>query len=179
MKYKKIIGDCTPAQNHQEVNDLLVELEKFEISSVLEIGVHMGGSIRLWKRVLSPAILIGIDEAIHPDFAKIKGVHKIEGLSQDKQTFSQVRKILGKTKLDFLFIDGSHKLKDVASDFYMYKKLVRRGGVVVLHDVITREYDSCEVYKFWDQLSDGGEYRLKTIDYKELPGATGCGIVYL
>lgn len=181
MKYAKLIEECNPSQTHRELNDLLLELENFDIKNILEIGVHLGGSIKVWKEVFKPKILIGIDGKIEPEFAAIKGVHKIEAYSQLNETFNTVKDILDGKMLDFVFIDGSHYYNDVKTDFNLYKELVRTGGVMAFHDVILTGNDTCEVYKFWNELVASNEYKTKTISYKaELgPIATGCGVVYL
>jgi predicted O-methyltransferase YrrM len=181
MKYGGIISKCNPSQTHEELNDLLLELEGFNIQNVLEIGVHLGGSIKVWEEVFKPNILIGIDGQITPEFSKIDGVCKIKGYSQSNETFNKAKEALNGEQLDFLFIDGSHYYNDVKIDFQMYKELVRPGGVIAFHDVILTGNDTCEVYKFWNELVGSGQYKTKTISYKDQfgPSATGCGIVFL
>jgi cephalosporin hydroxylase len=181
MKYGDVIAKCNPSQTHEELNDLLLELEAFNIQHILEIGVHLGGSIKVWQEVFKPEILMGIDGKITPDFQAIDGVHKVEGYSQTNEIFNAVKDILHDKLLDFIFIDGSHYYNDVKTDFQMYKELVIPGGVVAFHDVILTGNDTCEVYRFWNELVESKKYKTKTISYKHKvgPAATGCGIVYL
>jgi len=183
MKYKEIIEKCNPSQQHEELNDLLIELEKISIKNVLEIGVHRGGSLGVWDEALKPEILVGIDTQILPEANEVKKAILIEGKSQSKEVFSDVQKILNsdykKRYFDFLFIDGSHYLDDVLEDFKMYKELVREGGIIAFHDVIIRGNDTCEVHRAWELIKK--DYKTKTISYKDKvgPTATGCGVVYL
>ena len=179
MKYKKIIEDCNPSQTHEELNDLLLELSKFKINNVLEIGMHLGGSIKVWREVLKPKILIGIDNKLEPSVKRLKGIHALEGVSQTNEMFNQVKDILKGEKLDFIFIDGGHLYNEVKSDFILYKELLRKGGVIALHDVVITGNETAEVYKFWEELKQ--DYKTKTISYKEQlgEGATGVGVVYL
>jgi predicted O-methyltransferase YrrM len=39
-------------------------------------------------------------------------------------------------RLDFLFIDGDHTYEGVKQDFEMYTPLVRKGGLVAMHDIV-------------------------------------------
>ena len=108
MKYQKIIKKHNPSQTLEELNELLTELEKFEIKNVLEIGVHKGGSIKVWREVFKPKILIGIDSKLEPNVKKLKNISVLEGRSQTNEMLNRVKDILDGELLDFLFIDGSH-----------------------------------------------------------------------
>ena len=58
----------------------------------------------------------------------------------------------------------------------MYSKFVRPGGIIAFHDVILRGNDTCEVYKFWEELQK--QFRTITI-WDGTPAGTGEGIVFL
>lgn len=180
MKYKKIISECNPSQTHEELNDLLLELENIKIKNVLEIGVHRGGSLCVWNKVLKPKILIGVDGEILLE-AELIGGTLIGGYSQHNEVYDQVKQRLKGELFDFIFIDGSHYYNDVKTDFLMYKELVRPGGVIAFHDINVMGNYTCDVNKFWTELTESGEYKTKTISYRDQLGevATGTGIVYL
>lgn len=179
MKYGQLIAACEPSQTHSELNELLLELENFKIERVLEIGVHRGGSVRVWKQVFNPLLLIGVDGQITPEFELIDDVEKVEGYSQNGKIFEQVVDLLGDNLFDMVFIDGSHLYKDVKEDFELYRPLVRKGGVMVFHDVVLQGNDTCEVYQLWSELKE--KYKTKTISHllEFGPAATGVGIIYL
>lgn len=181
MKYGPLIAEYEPSQTHSELNELLLELERFDVKRVLEIGVHRGGSIRVWKQVFNPDLLIGIDGQITPEFSLVDDVHKIEGYSQTDAVFQKVVSLLGDTLFDFIFIDGGHLYQEVRQDFELYRPLVRRGGVMAFHDVVLTGNDTCEVYRFWNEMVEPGKYPTKTISHLASfgPAATGCGIIYL
>lgn len=51
--------------------------------------------------------------------------------------------------MDFLFIDGDHAYEGVKADFEMYSPLVRKGGLVALHDICVHPPEmDCHVDKF-------------------------------
>lgn len=172
MNYDRIIQTSNPSQTHSELKELLTNLEKISIEYVLEIGVHRGGSTRVWQRVFDPRILIGVDWSVEPN-ALMPGLTMIEGKSQDQATFDKVVKALNGHKLDFLFIDGSHLYHDVKKDFEMYYPLVRDGGAIAFHDVVLTGNDTCEVYRFWNEIKD--KYNTLTISHKDKYGITATG----
>jgi predicted O-methyltransferase YrrM len=177
LKYAKIIEECNPSQTHSEMNELLIQLEKISIKNILEIGVHRGGSTRVWQKVFNPEILIGIDWSIEPN-AIMPGLELIEGNSHDQLTFQKVQKILKDQPLDFLFIDGGHLYDEVKKDFELYSPLVRNGGAIGFHDVILTGNDTCEVYRYWNDIKD--KCNSITISHKDQWGAiaTGTGLVW-
>lgn len=177
MKYKEIIAYNNPSQSHWEMNELLCDLERIKISRILEIGTHMGGSARVWRDVFSPKLLVCVD--IQNDLEEAKNNDNltfIEGNSQDQQVRQAVLDKLGANKFDFIFLDGSHYYNDVKADFEYYSQLVRAGGVIGFHDVMIRGNDTCEVYRYWEELRHA--HKTKTI-WDGTPAGTGEGLLYV
>ena len=75
-------------------------------------------------------------------------MHLIMGDSHKKETKNMAKRLLGKAKLDLLFIDGDHRYEGVKADYKRYSSFVKKGGIIAFHD-ITRVP---EVKKFWDEL---------------------------
>lgn len=167
MDFSQIIKECNPSQSHWELNELLNIVSRIKPKKILEIGVHRGGSMRVWANAFDPNFLIGIDTEIHPD---TDGLKVVKGHSHE--VFDEVKNYL----FDFIFIDGSHYYPDVKRDFEMYSTLVRPGGIIGFHDVILRDNDACQVYKFWDEVKENN----KTITiWDGTPAGTGEGILYV
>ena len=62
-------------------------------------------------------------------------------------------RILDGEKLDYLFIDADHTYSGVQCDFEMYSPLVRSGGIVAFHDIVTYKHETeCQVERFWDEI---------------------------
>jgi predicted O-methyltransferase YrrM len=177
MNYQQIISESNPSQTHSELIDMLTRMEPMKVKRILEIGVHRGGSTRVWKQVFNPTLLIGIDTVIEPA-AVMDGLHLIKGKSQDKEVYDKVVNLLETSSLDFLFVDGSHYYQDVKDDFEVYEPLVRKGGVIAFHDAILEGNDTVEVYKFWNEIKN--QYKTTTISHKDTfgPGATGVGLLW-
>lgn len=59
--------------------------------------------------------------------------------------------------LDFLFIDGDHSYSGVKKDWEDYSPFVKKGGIVVLHDINDSERHrerNVFVSKFWQEIKD-------------------------
>jgi predicted O-methyltransferase YrrM len=145
---------------------------------IVEIGTKKGGSFFIWSRFLKPSHLISIDlpGGIHGGgFPKQKipflkfflsddkqaKVSVILGNSQKPETFKKLQSILGGQEIDFLFIDGDHRYEGVKSDFETYKKLVKPGGLIGFHDIVTTDYHhnlNCFVDQFWNEIKHKYQY---------------------
>lgn len=178
LKYANIIDECNPSQCHSELDELLTLVEPINPKNILEIGVHLGGSSKVWKDVFKPDLQLGIDWKIEPEAQLIDGLILLQGKSQDQRVFDVIKTALYGRQLDFLFIDGSHYYEDVKKDFEMYYPLVREGGAIAFHDVILTGNNTCEVYRFWNEIKD--KYNTKTISHKDKWGvvATGEGLLW-
>jgi len=47
---------------------------------------------------------------------------------------TEIRWLIKDDFVDLLFIDGSHEYADVANDYAMYSTVVKKGGIICLHD---------------------------------------------
>jgi predicted O-methyltransferase YrrM len=88
-------------------------------------------------------LMVGIDlyvknrSQLHYFSRPDQAIHFINGASHTPQTLHQVQKILEGKPLDLLFIDGDHTYQGVKQDFLSYRHLVREGGIIVFHDVVS------------------------------------------
>jgi len=55
-------------------------------------------------------------------------------------------------KIDLLFIDNSHQMKDIKNDWDKYEPFVKRGGYIVFHDYHIQDTDVKDVRDFVDSL---------------------------
>lgn len=163
---------------------------------ILEIGVWNGATLWEWvTNAPSGATVVAVDyfaedvpvearKAFHdwrPDACLVS-------IAGDSTSMTTVGKVLKWAPYDWVFIDGSHVLADVESDWLMYGGMVR-NGVVAFHDVAphTRPGFDSEAPLLWEQIKnapsvvvgDPRSYRTEEIIADPPQGWGGIGIVYV
>jgi predicted O-methyltransferase YrrM len=156
-----------------QVRSEIVELGKLLQASApkcsFEIGTNYGGTLLLLCAVSPPqAKIISVDlpsgrfgggypRRKTPLFRRFpragQQLHLIRADSHSQETKERVLHILEGQQLDYLFLDGDHTYAGVQSDFEMYAPLVRSGGIVAFHDIVTYKQETeCQVSKFWNEI---------------------------
>ena len=148
----------------------------------LEIGTNYGGTLFLLCTVSAPkAKIISVDLPFGPFgggyptrkiplFRRFRRsgqeLHLIRGDSHLAETRERVLGLLQDERLDFVFIDADHTYEGVSRDFEMYGPLVRSGGIVAFHDIVThRQGTACEVERFWNEV----KVRFRHQEFVEYP----------
>jgi predicted SAM-dependent methyltransferase/cephalosporin hydroxylase len=150
--------------------DLLVERK---LNTVVEIGTDAGGLFwMLCQMATDEARIISLDfpegnfrsdAPYDPD--KLASYKKgsqvlqfIKGDSHDPESLAELKRMINGSKVDLLFIDGDHTYQGVKSDFEMYSPLVKKGGMIVFHDILFHDkVPLCQVEKFWTEIK--GDYK--------------------
>jgi predicted O-methyltransferase YrrM len=158
------------AQINAEFAALMKRLQKENIRYACEIGTMHGGTLFLLTRVaLEDAVIVSIDlpggpfgggygtERV-PFFERMaraqQRVHCLRKDSKRIETQLALEKILKDQYLDYLFIDGDHSYEGVKSDFENYRRYVRKGGLIVFHDILGAHPKRQElgVKMLWEEL---------------------------
>jgi predicted O-methyltransferase YrrM len=184
--YGDIFG---PYQKRAEIHSLLSWVKQLSPQNVLEIGTNNGGTLFLWCRAASPtATIISIDlpqgkfgggyslrrVPYYKAFASARQrLRLLRADSHHPATLRKVERILEGKPLDFLFIDGDHTYDGVRQDFETYGKLVRPGGLVAFHDIVSADQAiGGEVARFWADLRQ----RFPVQEFIESPEQAMMGI---
>lgn len=163
-------------QKRAELSSLISLLKRRKLRSIVEIGTAKGGTLYVWCRVAEPdALIVSIDLPGGPfgggytlkdmkTFRSYKRKHqKLCFLRLDSHKQTTVKELKQKLKgqeIDLLFIDGDHTYSGVKKDFQLYAPLVKRNGLVVLHDILYHpEVPQCKVNKFWNELKRRFTYK--------------------
>jgi len=175
MNVDEIVEKSFASQGKRELKRLLEILISIKPKVILEIGVDRGGSINVWRKVFPEAYIIGIDISGYADFTGCSC--KTIGYSQSEIVQTLTQDVLREHKfdyIDFLFIDGDHMEKSVWDDFNYYSSLVKKGGIIALHDVWLEDNPAVEVYKVWKELKH--KYNYEEFHFDE---GTGTGVIFI
>lgn len=189
FSFKAADGLIYPGQVRSEFVQLSKLVEQRKPKVVVEIGTANGGTLSAWCALADPeATIISIDlpggihgggyaywrKFIYRQFAQPR--QKLCLLRADShlaQTRAQLEHLLSAQAIEFLFIDGDHTYEGVKADFEMYTPLVRRGGLVILHDICEHPpIMNSHVDKFWAEVKS----RFKGTEIIENPNQGGFGI---
>jgi hypothetical protein len=131
-----------PVQDLVGTRWLMGRVASINPKTYVEIGCGHLATFGLYESLLPPApegLAIGLDNNGHywEGYKTISGCSHalIDGDSASDFVISEVARILGDRKIDFLFIDGDHDIAPVAADWKNYSPLVRSGGFVAFHDI--------------------------------------------
>lgn len=184
-------GVVTTAQIDWELVELIKIYDRLAPKHVLEIGSQLGGTLYYWlEGAEEGAIVCNIDilQNQPPEVAERLpmtwaswapfGViqHTVIGRSDDAAVFEQVSSYVGGA-LDFLFIDALHTYEGAKHDFLRYGPLVRSGGVIALHDLMTPEFSPhIQVGRLWREIQEAGYV---TQELRAGGKYGGIGVVYV
>jgi demethylmacrocin O-methyltransferase len=104
-----------------------------ETLTLLEIGVLKGGSMRLWRRYLPKARIVGIDLQL-PN-RQLPGVELHRGDQSDEEFLASLVSRYG--GFDVVIDDGSHIGRHIQASFRALFPAVRPGGWYVIEDLQT------------------------------------------
>ena len=182
-----------PGQIRWEIKTMLRLLNQARPKYILEIGTGNGGTLFLFSRVPSASTIISIGlhkaqfggdyspwkKQLYESFAlSNQRIIPLRVNSHDPATVQLVKTLLGNTLVDFLFLDGDHTYDGVKADFELYSPLVKEGGIIAFHDIMTHPTKTnCEVDKLWKELREN--YRHAEIISRPGQDWAGIGIIYL
>ena len=181
-----------PLQVKTEVIELCRIIQELKPKRIVEIGSASGGMLFLFGHVANPEKIVSADlprgrfgggypfwkVPFFRSFGKRGVIQLIRADSHSKETLEKLKAHLNESQVDFLFIDGDHTYQGVKQDFQMYSPLVRKGGIVAFHDIVTHDPTvECEVDQFWKEVKQSYHY----IEIIESPNQkwAGIGVLYL
>ena len=158
----------------------------------LEIGSYAGGTTVLLAQYCDHVVAIDLNDPL----VGCDNIQYIIGDSGDMKTLeaakaarhhkniSYDRKLQGPIKgYDLLFIDGDHSVEGCIRDYEMYSPLVKPGGIIAFHDIISSDHHrdvGCNVDKVWFMVKKEAEE--KGWETREIIGGEdfwgGIGIIF-
>ncbi len=149
-------------QWEREFEVLLELFRRLEPSDVLEVGTYHGGTLFHWlqnvrqgaKVVTVDSYAVGVDNRHLYDEWNVNGavIHVVEGDSHAPATLERVEEL---GPFNFVFIDAGHYYKEVKRDWENYRPMVKSGGMICLHDILTHPaWPSIEVGRLWEEIKN-------------------------
>jgi predicted O-methyltransferase YrrM len=149
-------------QRSFELMTLARRVRRLRPRVIVEIGTHLGGTLFCWTKLASPdATIISVDlpggepaDAFSDFPSSGQKLICVRGDSSAPETLAEIQAKLEGRGIDFLFIDGDHRYDAVRADYERYGSLVRRGGLIALHDIVAdRSRPSSEVHRLWAEVA--------------------------
>lgn len=145
-----------------EIAQLARAVKELRPKTILEIGTWRGGTLLLWSSLASERVIscdiedmrsrAPLYQAFPPPGSRCQ-VMLLSGDSHDPAFRRRVAEELAGRMVDFLFIDGDHTEAGVTADYYGYRKFVRPGGIIALHDIVERQPSPTnQVYHLWKRI---------------------------
>jgi cephalosporin hydroxylase len=188
--YKTEVSTAQRAWEFEELGKIYDELQPMR---VLEIGSWYGGTLHYWITHAPAGAVIGTVDNLLNDMQHTKAevlekwnswvtpdktFHAFIGQSDNPEIIQGVKDEL--SPLDFIFIDGGHTYDIVKADFDNYGPLVRKGGIIALHDITMemsfREPEKPGVKKLWTEIKQAGYI---TRELRIDRNTCGIGVVYV
>lgn len=117
-----------------------------DLRTILDIGVHEGGSLKFWRELYGPNLkLYGLD--IKPEcagFAPSPADKIFIGSQVDRELLDTVANVHG--PFDVIIDDGSHQNPHMWATFNHLFKAVRPGGLYIVEDMFT---------SYWERYGGG------------------------
>ena len=163
--FDKIAESSRASIEKEDLKVLLPIISRTIPERILEIGMHQGYSMELWRKAFNPKTLIGIE--INPPTP--------ESYMEDNSWWNTDSHggMVELPTFNFIFIDGDHSYKGVRQDFEKYSPLVEKGGIIAFHDALYHHDKTEEVDIFWNEIKKEYPY----IEIKMSKNSTGIGLI--
>lgn len=137
------------------------------VTSVLEVGVYQGASLRGWREYFPNAQIVGVDNRE----SRLYQSDRIESFLADQTSGASLQDALGEKTFDIIIDDGIHNWKKNLRTLRSLRKKLRNPGVYIIEDVKKDQakslYDSIAYDKEslgFSTISIWGDWELKYDD---------------
>lgn len=115
-----------------KIYNIIVQDNREQFLNVLEIGIHDGESMKLWRDFFINANIVGIDLASSSKFYNKNRINEIYGNAYSPNIFSKLENI----NFDLMIDDGPHTLDTMKFFIEYYIPLLNKNGYGVIEDII-------------------------------------------
>jgi len=108
--------------------------------NLLEIGIAMGDSIKLWNEYFTNSTIYGCDLSIIFTPTEAKSGNTIKCFAANGTT-PEILPHLDGLKFDIIIDDGSHMENDQVATFNLLKDLMNPGGIYIIEDILALDHN--------------------------------------
>lgn len=178
MSNKEVVDLSKASIEKEDLRAILDVAAPLNPQHIIELGAWKGYSAWVWIKAFKPVSMTAVEiDKVDICEQYVPGsqyIYLYGSDSHDPRVFSEVKKTT--PECDFLFIDGDHSLAGVTKDWEMYGPLVKKGGIVVFHDVCHYNADpEVNIKPLWDKL----KIQFKSEEIRLGKNSTGVGILYI
>lgn len=142
MKLSEIYENYKNDDHHGDKGTIHTYIDAYETllspyrnnSTVLEIGIYEGLSLRMWNDYFIDSKVVGIDISNNDSIKQLTnyGIDVIIGNAAKPEILNQ----LSNYNFDVIIDDGSHLLSEQVMTFTMLKQKMKPGGIFIIEDII-------------------------------------------
>jgi len=132
-KYKHLTDKNTEHSYVSSVYENLFNDIQDTCTNVLEIGIHQGGSIKLWKEYFINATIYGVDNNQNVELFKDTPDEKIKLFVNDAYSLGFVDSL--PNNFDLIIDDGPHTLDSMVRFLQYYQSKLNDNGILIIEDI--------------------------------------------
>lgn len=119
--------------------------------TLMEIGLAMGDSLKLWDAYFNNSEILGIDLSIVFKPAEYKNIVVVYAADATKPEFAE---LINGSKFDIVIDDGSHVTADQIKTFNLLRDKMKPGAIYIIEDILALDIErhkylelhhSCEI----------------------------------
>lgn len=134
-KYQSPEGHGDKGTAHTYIDEYQRLLEPYrKNSTVLEIGLFMGESLRMWEEYFIDSEIIGMD--ISDSHLKKLINESVHNIIIGDATRPEILETIPDKMFDVIIDDGSHRLGDQIETFNIFKNRMKPNGIYIIEDVV-------------------------------------------
>ena len=133
------LTDKNTRHSYLELYETLLCNKKETAKNVLEVGIHKGGSIKLWKDYFTQATVRGIelygDEFFIDEVRSTNRIVLYTHTNAYDEGFFASEFVNKGVKFDFMLDDGPHTLESQMRFIALYSQVMADDGILMVEDV--------------------------------------------
>ena len=127
--------DKNTVHSYIDLYESLMHAKKNSATMILEVGIHRGGSIKLWHDYFTNATVYGIDiqKEVWSELQNKDRIKLLLNQNAYDQTFFQDQ--ISDKRFDIVLDDGPHTLQSMLTFVKMYSSVLKEDGILIIEDV--------------------------------------------